>query len=98
MHAWSVHDHEVHSFQQKGKMPVSVSKLSSLSFDDLHLSIDDTVLATVKVFKVSGVIDHFHIEEKVYTFNTCSINSNCYLICCTYTDSAQVVTAGARWL
>ena len=48
-------------------MPVSVSKLSSLIFDDHCLSIDDTVLATVKVFKVSGVVDYFHIQEKAYT-------------------------------
>ena len=49
--------------------------LMSLSFDEARLSDDDTVLATVRLFLDSKVMEPFHINQLVSFTNMSSFNA-----------------------
>lgn len=58
----------VEDTQRLMKMPVPKSRdysLTSLTFDDLVLSEDQTILCTVRMFMDCGLMDKFNIESKL---------------------------------
>ena len=53
-------------------MPVPKSRdysLTSLTFDDLVLSEDQTILCTVRMFMDCGLMEKFNIESKVNPYS-----------------------------